>query len=391
MVGYFSLEQRLCVKSIPKSASKLLNTLHEGQISPSPLSKPPTNSAQTKRSKSKKKCCLQMRSYILSLLLLMLVLCHGVAMMRETVHMEEGEEGDWGGEREMEERGWEEEEEGEQGRQDEGSFLLQRSMQVVKTAAGEMRVVMTSGGGRVADRPMHIGFITMEPETLFVPQYIDSSLILFVNRGEATVGSIYKNELEERQLKTGDVIDPSESLGLGAFRSFFIGGGSHSTSLLAGFHRETLANAFNVSESEVEEILNKPSEGPIVYMSDSHSPSLWAKFLQLKKQDRLQQLKGMVGIQQEPEEEEEEEDEEEQITTWSWRKLNSVFGIKNNKGQRGSTEYPDSYNIYDRSPDFKNNYGWSIALDESDCSPPKHSGIGVYLVNLTAQQNTGLC
>ncbi|KAH7560997.1 hypothetical protein JRO89_XS10G0156200 [Xanthoceras sorbifolium] len=149
-----------------------------------------------------------MRSYILSLLLLMLVLCHGVAMMRETVHMEEGEEGDWGGEREMEERGWEEEEEeeeGERGRQDEGSFLLQRSMQVVKTAAGEMRVVMTSGGGRVADRPMHIGFITMEPETLFVPQYIDSSLILFVNRGEATVGSIYKNELEERQLKTGDV------------------------------------------------------------------------------------------------------------------------------------------------------------------------------------------
>ncbi|KAL5831215.1 hypothetical protein ACOSQ4_016569 [Xanthoceras sorbifolium] len=265
-------------------------------------------------------------------------------------------------------------------------------MQVVKTAAGEMRVVMTSGGGRVADRPMHIGFITMEPETLFVPQYIDSSLILFVNRGEATVGSIYKNELEERQLKTGDVIDPSESLGLGAFRSFFIGGGSHSTLVLAGFHRETLANAFNVSESEVEEILNKPSEGPIVYMSDSHSPSLWAKFLQLKEQDRLQQLKGMVGIQQEPEEEEEEEeDEEEQITTWSWRKLNSVFGIKNNKGQRGSTEYPDSYNIYDRSPDFKNNYGWSIALDESDCSPPKHSGIGVYLVNLTAQQNTGLC
>jgi hypothetical protein len=30
---------------------------------------------------------------------------------------------------------------------------------------------------------MHVGFITMEPKTLFVPQYLDSNIVLFVRRG----------------------------------------------------------------------------------------------------------------------------------------------------------------------------------------------------------------
>ena len=138
------------------------------------------------------------------------------------------------------------------------------------------------------------------------------------------------------------------------------------------------------------EILNKQRVGPIVFVSDSHSPSLWAKFSQLKEQDRLQQLKRMAGFQPEPEAEEDEQEQEQEEITWSWKKLlNSVFGTRIEKSGRGraSSESPDSYNIYDRSPDFQNNYGWSVALDESNYSPLKHSGIGVYLVNLTAVNN----
>lgn len=297
------------------------------------------------------------------------------------------------------EKQWEEE-----GRGDEGWFLLRRSLQVVKTNAGEMRVVMSLGSA-IVNRPMHIGFITMEPKTLFVPQYMDSSLILFIRRGEARVGSIYKDDLAERRLKTGDIyriaagstfylenigegqrlhiicsIDPSESLGFGPFVSFFVGGGTNPPTVLAGFHPETLANAFNVSQEEVTDILYRQEEGPILYASDSHSPRLWAKFLQLKEQDRLQQLKRMVELQNEPQEEEEE-------ISWTWRKLlNSVFGTgnKKDKDDRGTSKGPDSYNIYDRRPDFRNDYGWSMALDESDYEPLKYSGVGVYLVNLTA-------
>ncbi|KAK1587849.1 hypothetical protein Q3G72_017431 [Acer saccharum] len=346
---------------------------------------------------------------LLTLLLALLVVCHGVvpATVRRQLEEEKGE-WDWG-RRSVDD----DEKKGISSRpQDKELFLLQRSKQIVRTEAGEMRVVRSVGGGRIVDRPMHIGFITMEPQTLYVPQYIDSSLILFVRRGEARIGSIYRDDLVEKKLKTGDVyrvsagstfylentrerqrlhivcsIDPSESLGLGSFQSFFIGGGTHPASILEGFNRETLANAFNVTKSEVGEILNKQRGGPIVFVSESHSPSLWAKFSQLKEQDRLQQLKRMAGFQPEPEAEEDEQEQEQEEITWSWRKLlNSVFGTRIEKSSRGraSSESPDSYNIYDRSPDFQNNYGWSVALDESDYSPLKHSGIGVYLVNLTA-------
>ncbi|KAK0606371.1 hypothetical protein LWI29_036984 [Acer saccharum] len=346
---------------------------------------------------------------LITLLLALLVVCHGVVPATARRQLEE-EEGEWDWGRRSED---DDEKKGRSsGPQDKELFLLQRSKQIVRTEAGEMRVVRSVGGGRIVDRPMHIGFITMEPQTLYVPQYIDSSLILFIRRGEARIGSIYRDDLLEKKLKTGDIyhvsagstfylentrerqrlhivcsIDPSESLGIGSFQSFFIGGGTHPASILEGFNRETLANAFNVTKSEVGEILNKQRGGPIVFASDSHSPSLWAKFSQLKEQDRLQQLKRMAGFQRKPEAEEDEQEQEQEEITWSWRKLlNSVFGTRIEKSGRGraSIESPDSYNIYDRSPDFQNNYGWSVALDESDYSPLKHSGIGVYLVNLTA-------
>ncbi|PKI52002.1 hypothetical protein CRG98_027654 [Punica granatum] len=316
---------------------------------------------------------------------------------RGRVEEEEEEEEEWRGGRRGYGRG-----------EGEDLFLLQDSTRVVQTDAGEMRVVRTFGG-RIIERPMHIGFITMEPKSLFIPQYLDSSLIIFVRRGEAKLGTIYKDELLERWLKIGDVfripagsafylintgetqrlhiicsIDASESLGLRTFQSFFIGGGTYPTSVLTGFDPETLATAFNVSRDEVTDFLTSQQEGPIVYVNDSAQPSVWTKFLQLKKQDRLQHLKRMEGSQELPEEEGEAEQQER---SWSWRKLlPSLFGSDNAREDRGRRrgKAPDSYNLYDRKPDFRNNYGWSVALHESDYEPLRHSGIGVYLVNLTA-------
>lgn len=61
-------------------------------------------------------------------------------------------------------------------------FLLPNSEPVIKTDAGEMRVVR-SRGGRTFEKPLHIGFIKMEPRTLFLPLYLDSNLLLFVHIG----------------------------------------------------------------------------------------------------------------------------------------------------------------------------------------------------------------
>ncbi|XP_022732472.1 vicilin-like seed storage protein At2g28490 [Durio zibethinus] len=318
-----------------------------------------------------------------SFLLLAIVLCHGLTMTM--------------GYKGKKERG--KERERREGKQDEGGggeewFLLPDSKPVMKTDAGEMRVVK-SLGGRIIEKPLHIGFITMEPNTLFIPQYLDSSLILFVRAGEARLGCIYKDQMVERRLKIGDVyqiaagstfyilnpgegqrlhiicsIDPSESLNLGTFQSFFIGGGTYPTSILAGFGPETLSAAFNVSVSKVREILSKQQEGPFVYVTKSHVQSIWTKFSQLQEHDRLKYLKRMV------------QGEPEQKKEWSWWKLfDTIFGIEDNNM---NDKAPDSYNIYKRSHDFENNYGWSIALDGTEYSPLKDSGIGIYLVNLTA-------
>ncbi|OAY70437.1 13S globulin basic chain [Ananas comosus] len=92
--------------------------------------------------------------------------------------------------------------EGEGGRR--GLFMLGKAKKVVKTAGGEVRVV--SGlRWKGEPNPMHIGFISMEPNTLFIPQYIDSDLVLFVKSGEAKVGWIYKDKMVEKHLKKGDV------------------------------------------------------------------------------------------------------------------------------------------------------------------------------------------
>ncbi|XP_057778379.1 vicilin-like seed storage protein At2g28490 [Salvia miltiorrhiza] len=303
---------------------------------------------------------------------------------------EEEERGEEEEERRSERRGRRREEErgGDEGgtgrREGDEWFLLQDAKSVVRTYAGSMKVV--KGFGR---SPMHIGFITMEPKSLFVPQYLDSSLILFVRRGEARVGNIYKDELVERRLKVGDIyrigagsafylvneaegqrlhivcsIDTSDSSLPHTFQSFYIGGGTYPKSVLSGFDRLTLSTALNVTEEEVNDMLTSQDEGPIVYLSNTtHSPR--------SSMRRISQMRG-------------------EESTWSFRKMMNSFldwsdkkkGDKKWGGRTGKG--PDAYNLYDRKPDFKNDYGWSIALDHKAYPPLRHNDIGVYLVNLTA-------
>ncbi|XP_056693257.1 vicilin-like seed storage protein At2g28490 isoform X1 [Spinacia oleracea] len=291
------------------------------------------------------------------------------------------------------------------GRGGEGMFVLRDSKKVISTQAGEMRVVR-GYGGKIVENPLDIGFITMEPRSLFVPQYLDSSLIIFLRRGEAKLGFIYDDELSERQLKMGDVyripagstfyivntgetqrlhiicsIDPSEGLGFSTFQSFFIGGGTNPVSVLAGFDPETLSTAFNVSIGELRGFMTGQDAGPIIFADTTHSPSLWANFLKVKGEERLERLKTVA------ESGEQKEEEEEPRKSW-WNIFDSLIGSENKKGEKkGDTRTgssPDSYNLLDREPSYRNNYGWSIAVDKHEYKPLKKSGIGVYLVNLTA-------
>ncbi|XP_045802945.1 vicilin-like seed storage protein At2g28490 [Trifolium pratense] len=200
---------------------------------------------------------------------------------------------------------------------------------------------------------------------------------------EKVKGNTYLINGKDEKLHIICSIDPSESLGLGIFQSFYIGGGSNPVSVLSGFQPEVLESAFNVSESELKKLFTQQHEGPIVHVGHSHSKasSLWTKFLQLKEDEKLHHMKKMMQDQ----EDEVDIEEVEKKASWSWRKLlESVFGdeIENNKRDNVAHKSPHSCNLYDRKPDFKNSYGWSVALDGSEYSPLKSSGIGIYHVNL---------
>ncbi|XP_010922746.1 vicilin-like seed storage protein At2g28490 [Elaeis guineensis] len=289
--------------------------------------------------------------------------------------------------------------------EDRGLFILRRSKEVLKTDAGKVRLVM---GYRYRGNhsPMHIGFITMEPNTLYIPQYIDASLILFVRRGEAKVGYIYKNKLVEKRLRSGYIdaipagssfyivnsgkserlhiicsIDNWESMDYGAYpQSFYIGGGVHPRSVLSGFDASTLSAAFNVSSDQLEMVLNRQRGGPIIRLSGeaADQPDYLSSIMQLK--ERMVQEKEMDS-------DDDDEAEQEEDDLWTWRcLLKSLLGKGDCRVQRRHrlVHSPASYNLYDTKPSYRNDYGYSIAIDKHDYSALRHSNLGVYLVNLKA-------
>lgn len=132
------------------------------------------------------------------MLLVLLMMCYAVAMVGGSdggrARREREEEGDERGRREREEEEEEEEEGYDEGgggggrrREREEMFLMHEMKTVVRTDAGDMKVVKGFDfggiGGVVSEKQIHLGFITMEPKSLFIPQYLDSNLIIFVRRG----------------------------------------------------------------------------------------------------------------------------------------------------------------------------------------------------------------
>ncbi|ONK62551.1 uncharacterized protein A4U43_C07F5270 [Asparagus officinalis] len=282
-------------------------------------------------------------------------------------------------------------------------FVLERAEKVVKTDGGEVRVVR---GHRWDGHPtpMHIGFISMEPNTLFVPQYIDANLILFIRKGDVKIGWIHKDDLVEKQLKTGDInripagstfyivntgkgqrlhiicsIDTTNDYyswdwTAPPYQSFFLGGGIYPKSVLAGFDMTTLTTAFNVTTEEIGAITGSGEA--------AEEPHRLSPLLNSNLKESTEKRHPTIH----------DEEDSQPTTSWTFTNLlSSILGFGNNNQQSqtnkktaGPVRAPDSYNLYDRDPSFKNPFGWSISIDERDYHPLKHSDIGVYLVNLTA-------
>lgn len=123
--------------------------------------------------------------------------------------------------------------------------------------------------------------------------------------------------------------------------------------------------------------MTRQSSGPIVHLSGSHhDANVWSNFLDLEPHERLANLKRIVNF-------DEEVSPKEEKSRWSFRKF--LFTLLNGEDviERVNHKAPSTYNIYNKKPDFKNDFGWSKKVDSSDYSPLEKSGHGVYLVNLS--------
>ncbi|VFQ98102.1 unnamed protein product [Cuscuta campestris] len=297
----------------------------------------------------------------------------------------------------------------------EAEFMLREEEEAARTEAGVIRVVRGGGGGG-EKKAMDIGFITMEPKSLLLPHFLDSHLVLFLPLGEARIGHVYKDELVEKELKSGDIytieagsafylVNTAEgqrlrvicsivrgsdhSLPSPSFQPYFIGGGAHPTSVLSGFDFKTLSTAFNVSGTDLTKLLRANLSGPIVPLSKhSQSSDAWDCFMNLKQEERLARLKRFAGVGR-------EDDDNERSWRWAFKKalvmtkmMLGPFSNKeesgSNKEESGSGEASESYNIFEAEPDFSNDYGWSLAVGGDDYSSLKLPDITVYLVNLSA-------
>lgn len=113
-----------------------------------------------------------------------------------------------------------------------------------------------------------------------------------------------------------------------------------------------------------------------MHLSGSHHTNTWSEFLAQEPHHKLAHLKRIVNFEEEASSKQEE-------STWSMRKI--LFTLLNREDivNRVGHRAPSACSLYNRNTDFKNEYGWTKKLDESDYSPLKQSGHGVYIVNLS--------
>ncbi|RZS23472.1 hypothetical protein BHM03_00056422 [Ensete ventricosum] len=235
-----------------------------------------------------------------------------------------------------------------------GRFILGRTRRVVRTEAGQVRIV---SGDRWKGQPstMNIGFLRLEPNSLFLPQYVDANLILFVRRGEVEAGWIHKDEMVQRKLKRGDInVIPAGS-------PFYIANtNSERSHMVCGIDTsQSLAyNWQHITSDQLRSMMRRQSGGPIVHFSGQQEKDL-----------------------------DPNNDGEEAATTWTRKNLlNYLLGRSGGEKTRSteSNHAPYAFNLYNNEPSFQNSYGWSTAIDEHDYSLLSGCGVGVYLVNLTA-------
>ncbi|KAJ0934681.1 putative rmlC-like cupin domain superfamily, rmlC-like jelly roll protein [Helianthus annuus] len=241
---------------------------------------------------------------------------------------------------------------------------------VVSTEFGEISTVKVSDG---KEGFYDLQFITMEPNSLFVPVHLHSDMVFYVNSGNGTLSWVdlgkEKGKLRQVELRTGDVY----RLPTGSFfymqsnlesdrRKFRInaifsdsreeirdgssfGAYSSLADLLLGFDDKVLQAALNVDEVVIQELRSGGPQQMIV-----HGVSKAKELFEV----HYRNMRAFLGL------------------------IDDNGMIEVNKNKKGK-----AFNILEAKHDFENCNGWSLVVTSKQMDALRDSDFGIFMVNLT--------
>ncbi|CAN4083242.1 unnamed protein product [Withania somnifera] len=240
---------------------------------------------------------------------------------------------------------------------------------VISTENGEISSVRVADG---TTGSYHLQFITLEPNSLFLPVVLHSDMVFYVHTGSGKLTWMDENEQKSVDLSIGDVfrlpfgtvfflesnLEPARQK-LRVYSIFANSGddlreplnGPYSSirNLVLGFDRKVLTAAFHVSEDVIEEVLAGIEVPAIVHgvPKSTQKKNLWEMEAQFMK-------------------------------TFLGRDSYSFFDNQRNKKKTAKL-----FNVFKEKPDFENCNGWSTVINRKKLPALKGSHIGIYVVNLT--------
>ncbi|XP_002984436.2 vicilin-like seed storage protein At2g28490 [Selaginella moellendorffii] len=279
-------------------------------------------------------------------------------------------------------------------------FILGEPVEYVKSDAGEIRALMGSHEDlSLKERDVALGFITMEPRALLLPHYMDASLVFYVQKGDAMIGSIRGESTVKKDLKRGDVytvpagavfyvlnanedekleligiFDTSRGSRSGKLQSFFVGGGLHPKLALAGFRSGLLAAAFKVSEEEIKNVFGSQDGGPII-------PTSVGMFARLKGQENY--LESVVSNKKHKKDEDKKHKDDKKHKKDEDDKKHKDDDKKHKEDEDKEKRKDKIFNLFEKRA-FENQHGWIASTLGEDVQALASGRIGVSIVKLQA-------
>ncbi|KAI5059027.1 hypothetical protein GOP47_0025346 [Adiantum capillus-veneris] len=168
-------------------------------------------------------------------------------------------------------------------------FVFKTPHRAFHTEYGEFKVVVLGEEHLLQRRKVAVGLLTLEPNALLLPQYLNGPSVFYVQRGKANLwfvediqrstvlssGEVFAlsegtpfyvlNSQSNENLQVLMLVDLSELTAQRAsLECFYVAGGMYPTTVMNGFSEEVMAAAFKVSTEEIWNLFSTQDQGPII-------------------------------------------------------------------------------------------------------------------------------